>query len=189
MLFLNFNSLPFPVLDTTHLTLRKIINTDAPVIFALRSGQQTMQYIDKEKIASIKVAQEMIQNMNNQYQNNAAIMWGISLKGTAPLIGTIGYWRIEKDHHRAEIGYMLLPDFWNHGYASEAISCVLDFGFDILKLHSIEANINPLNAASRRVLEKQGFRQEGFFKENYYYNGKFLDTELFSLLQIYRPKK
>lgn len=188
MLFLNFNIMLFPVLETTNLVLRKITLKDAPVIFELRSGDRSMQFIDKEKIASLKIAQEMIQNMETQYQSNAAIMWGISLKGSAPLIGTIGFWRIEKDHHRAEIGYMLLPDYWGRGYASEAIKQVLDFGFEILKFHSIEANINPNNLASRRVLEKQGFRKEGFFKEDYYFNGKFLDTEVYSLLEKYRPK-
>lgn len=186
MLNLNFN--PFPILETGRLVLRKIILTDAPELFELRTSDKTMEFIDKEKIASMQVAQDMIQNIDFQMQNNAAIMWGISLPGSAPIIGTIGYWRIVKDHHRAEIGYMLNHGYWNKGFITEAMQTVIDYGFAKMKLHTIEANINPHNLASRRVLEKQGFQQEGFYRENYYFNGKYLDTAVFSLLKSSRVK-
>lgn len=186
MLNLNFN--PFPILESDRLILRKMILTDAPQLFELRTGKETMKFIDKDKIASVQVAQEMIQSMDVQMQNNAAVMWGITLPGSAAIIGTIGFWRIVKDHHRAEIGYMLKPEYWNKGYISEAINAVINYGFQKMKLHTIEANINPHNLASRRVLEKQGFQQEGFYRENYYFNGKYLDTAVFSLLKSNRAK-
>lgn len=181
MLQLNFN--PFPILETERLILRKSILTDAPELYVLRTSDKTMEFIDKERIASVQVAQEMIKNMDLQIQNNTAITWGITLPGFAPIIGSIGFWRIVKEHHRAEIGYMLHPDHWKKGLISEAIKAVLNYGFEHMKLHSIEANINPKNLASRRVLEKHGFQQEGFFKENFYFNGKYLDTATFSLVQ------
>ncbi|MBS1729751.1 MAG: GNAT family N-acetyltransferase [Bacteroidetes bacterium] len=183
---LNLNFHPFPILESERLVLRKMILTDAPQLFELRSAEKTMRFIDKEKIASVHVAQTMIQNMDAQMHQNLAITWGISLPRSPYIIGTIGFWRIEAEHHRAEIGYMLHPDFWNKGYITEALHLVIDYGFSIMKLHSIEARINPQNLASRRVLEKQGFQQEGFFKENYYFNGNFLDTAVFSLLQSSR---
>ena len=186
MLQLNFN--PFPILETNRLILRRKILTDAPELFILRTGDKTMEFIDKEKIATVQVAREMIKSMDVQIQNNAAITWGITLPGSAPIIGSIGFWRIVKEHYRAEIGYMLHPDFWNKGFISEAMNAVIDYGFEQMKLHSIEANINPKNLASRRVLEKQGFQQEGFFRENFYFNGKYLDTATFSLIQSYRLK-
>ena len=186
MLNLNFN--PFPILESERLILRKLILTDAPQLFELRTGEETMKFIDKDKIASVQVAQDMIQNMDFQMQNHAAVMWGITLPGSAAIIGTIGFWRIVKDHHRAEIGYMLKPEYWNKGYVSEAMNTVINYGFQKMKLHTIEANINPHNLASRRVLEKQGFQQEGFYRENYYFNGKYLDTAVFSLLKSNRAK-
>ncbi len=186
MLNLNFN--PFPILESERLVLRKIILTDAPELFELRTGEKTMEFIDKDKIASVQVAQDMIQNMDFQMQNNAAIMWGITFPGSAQIIGSIGFWRIIKEHYRAEIGYMLNPEYWNKGYVSEAMNSVINYGFNKMKLHTIEANINPHNLASRRVLEKQGFQQEGYYRENYYFNGKFLDTTVFSLLKSNRVK-
>jgi ribosomal-protein-alanine N-acetyltransferase len=51
-----------------------------------------------------------------------------------------------------------------------------------MKLHSIEAHVNPNNIASIKLLEKNGFIREAYFKEDYFYDGKFLDTAVYSLL-------
>jgi len=59
---------------------------------------------------------------------------------------------------------------------------VLAFGFIELHLHSIEANVNPGNAASIRLLERNHFTREAYFRENFFYNGKFLDTVIYSKL-------
>ena len=98
------------------------------------------------------------------------------------LIGTIGFWQIDKENYRAEIGYLLHPDQQGNGLMQEAIETVLQYGFQTMKLHSVEANVNPANIASIKLLEKKKFNKEAFFKENYYYNGKFLDTSVYSLL-------
>ena len=68
----------------------------------------------------------------------------------------------------------------------EAMKGVLQYGFETMKLHSVEANVNPGNNASTKVLEKNGFVKEAYFKENYYYNGKFIDSAIYSLLTPYR---
>jgi ribosomal-protein-alanine N-acetyltransferase len=60
---------------------------------------------------------------------------------------------------------------------------LLKFGFRGLNLHSIEANINPQNENSKGVLEKIGFQKEAYFRENYYYKEKFLDSEIYCLLE------
>jgi ribosomal-protein-alanine N-acetyltransferase len=65
---------------------------------------------------------------------------------------------------------------------SEALQAVINYGFTSIKLHSITANVNPNNQPSIRLLEKNGFVREGYYKENYYYNGKFLDSAIYSLL-------
>lgn len=89
---------------------------------------------------------------------------------------------MDKEHYRAEIGYSLLPDYWSKGYMAEAARCAIDYGFSMLNFHSIEANVNPNNAASIRLLEKMNFVREAYFRENFYYDGKFLDSAIYSLL-------
>ena len=125
----------------------------------------------------------MIRLMDQNIATNDAIAWGITLKDSDSLIGNVAFWRIEKEHYRAEIGYVLHPDYWRKGIMSEVLQTVLKFGFETLKFHSIEANVNPENAASIRLLEKQGFVREGYFRENYYYRGQFLDSAIYSLLE------
>jgi ribosomal-protein-alanine N-acetyltransferase len=64
----------------------------------------------------------------------------------------------------------------------EAMNLLIKYGFDTIKLHSIEANINPNNTNSRNVLIKNKFKKEAYYRENYYFNGQYLDSEIYSLL-------
>ena len=97
-------------------------------------------------------------------------------------MGYIGFWRIMKEHHRAEIGYALHPDLWGQGLMSEAVAATLHYGFQKMKLHSVEAGVKPDNTASIHVLERSGFILEGHFKQNYCLNGVFVDSMVYSLL-------
>ncbi len=181
MLELNFS--PFTQIKTERLLLRRVTNADAPELLFLRSDETIMKYIDREKLKSLEEAAIFIKTIDEAINNNEKIMWGIALKDKPNnLIGNIGFWRFINQHYRAEIGYMLHPDFWNKGIMQEALLATIDFGFKEIKLHSIEAHINPENIASGNVLEKCGFIREGYFKENYYLKGKFIDTVVYSLL-------
>ncbi len=88
-----------------------------------------------------------------------------------------------RNNVRAEIGYAMKPEYWGKGYIQEALIKVIYFGFNEFCLHSIEANVNPDNASSIKLLEKCGFKKEAYFKEDYFYNGKFLDSVIYSLLE------
>lgn len=173
---------PFTELCTERLHLRQVKKSDTPEVLVFRSDDRIMLYLDRAKLQSVAEAEEFIAVMNKAIDENNGITWGICLKNADKLIGTIGLWRFIKQNHRAEIGYTLHPDFWGQGLMQEAMKAVIDYGFQKLNLHSIEANINPDNQASRRQLEKHGFVQEAHFKEDYYFQGKFLDSVIFSLL-------
>lgn len=177
------NFIPFPELTTDRLILRSITLADANEVFLLRSSPQTMKFLDKEPLHSIAEAELLVNKIINALNNNEGITWGISFKENPGLIiGSIGFWRIMKEHFRAEIGYMLLPEYCKKGIMKEALLKVIDYGFDQLKLHSIEANINPSNIASAALLTGNRFIKEAYFKENFYFDGHFLDSEIYSLI-------
>lgn len=181
MLELNFS--PFPELKNKRVLLRRMKDTDAPELLLMRSNEAVMQHIGREKMKTLTEAEEFIQKINSSVDNNEAIMWAIVLQDKPEtMIGTICYWNILKDHYRAEVGYMLLPDHWNKGIMKEALMTVIDFGFNEMKLHSIEGHINPENVVSGVVLEKCGFTREAYFKENFYFQGKFFDSAVYTLL-------
>jgi ribosomal-protein-alanine N-acetyltransferase len=173
---------PFPFLETARLRLRNVVQEDAPEIYYLRSDESVLQYLDRMPATSLEEAAQFIQTSNRQEQNGDAITWALSLGNDPTLIGTIGFWNIKKEHYRAELGYALHPDYQGKGLMQEALTAVLQYGFNAIKLHSVEANVNPGNVASIRLLERNGFTREGYFRENYYFNGQFLDSAVYSLI-------
>lgn len=181
---LQFSFTPFPELKTERLLLRKMTKNDGPEMLFLRSDDRVMQYIDREKTKTLEEAEDFIARINASVDANETIMWAITMANDpATLIGTICYWRMQLEHYRAEVGYVLHPGYWNRGIMHEALVAVANYGFEGMQLHSIEAHINPGNTASGKVLEKAGFTREAYFKENYFCKGQFLDTAIYSLLK------
>lgn len=180
MLTINFT--PFPNLETERLVLRRVNENDANEIFALRSNPETMKYIPRPLAKSIDDALEHIALIDAKIESNEGINWAITYKDNPKLIGIIGHYRIKPEHFRAEVGYMLLPEYYRKGIISEAIKEVVNYGFNEMKLHSIEAIIDPENFGSARVLEKNNFVKEAHLKENEFYEGRFLDTVIYSIL-------
>jgi ribosomal-protein-alanine N-acetyltransferase len=181
MLVLNFN--PFPNLETDRLLLRRIDNNDVKEIFELRSDAETMKYIPRPLVKNLDEAIEHLALIDSGIEKNEVINWGITIKGNTKIVGIIGFYRTKHEHYRSEIGYMLLPEIQGKGIATEAVRVIIEFGFNEMKLHSIEANIDPRNIASERVLQKNGFIKEAHILENEYYDGVFLDTVIYSLLK------
>ena len=180
MLELNFD--PFPSLSTERLNLRRISAEDEEEIFFLRSDKEMLQFLDRDPTRSIDEARSWMRTINEGVDDNQYITWAIALKHDRRLIGTITFWNIKKEHYRAEIGYALHPLFQGQGLMQEAMTVVLEYGFNTIKLHCVEANVNPNNTRSIQLLEKNGFVREAYHRENYYYNGHFLDSAIYSLI-------
>lgn len=180
MLTINFS--PFPNLETERLILRRVLPSDVKEMFELRSNPETMKYIPRPLLTNHEEALAHIQMMEDKIETNEGINWAITLKGDDTMLGVIGHYRIKPEHYRAEVGYMILPEYHGKGITSEAVQCVVDYGFNTMQLHSIEGVIDPENEASERVLQKCGFVKEAHFKENEYFDGKFIDAVVYSKL-------
>lgn len=180
MLIINF--LPFKELETERLLLRRITADDADEILELRGNAETMKFIPRPLATCKEDALDHVNMINEKIENNTGINWAITLKGNPKLLGIIGHYRIQPENYRAEIGYMILPEFQGKGIISESLQAVIAYGFDEMKLHSIEAIIDPGNTASESVLIKNGFVKEAHILENEFFNDKFWDTVIYSLL-------
>lgn len=172
----------FPVLNTERLLLRQMSMDDAPRILALRSDEQVMRYLGRRKMQTLDEAEQLIKGILESYNEKDAVLWGICLKDGNTLLGTVCLWNIQHDNYRAELGYILDAAHWRKGILSECLDAVLPYGFDTMHLHSLEAHVSPKNIASIKLLEKYGFVKEAYFKENFYFNGAFEDTAVYSLL-------
>lgn len=173
---------PFPTLAGKRILLREMVEADAHAILKMRSNVEVMRYLDREPAKSLEDALEYIKKIQFGISSNSGITWAIADAETDLLVGTIGFWRIDVEHYRGEIGYMLQPEHQGKGLMQEAMELALDYAFTQLKLHSIEANVNPDNLASKKILERNGFVQEAYFRENYFYNNRFIDSAIYSLI-------
>lgn len=178
---LNMQFTPFPDLYTPRLHLRRLTPDDANEIFFLRTDKEVQRYIDRPKPQSLDETIKYINDINALLDNNESILWGISFGTDPTVIGYICLFHVEIENCRCEVGYLLHTDQHKKGLMKEALAAVLAYGFDIMQLHSIVASINPGNVASIALLRRVGFTQEAYFKENFFYNGKFLDTAIFTI--------
>ena len=149
---------PFPILKTDRLILRQLVNSDANEIFALRSDDTVNRYLDRKPSQSIEGAKSFIQAISENVKKNDSIYWVISLSDK--LIGTICLFDFADDNIKAEIGYELLPGYQGKGFMQEAVSAVLEFGFQHMGLNSIEAYTHSKNQNSTTLLEKFSFKKQ-----------------------------
>ena len=159
MLQLNFT--PFPNLITDRLVLRQLSVNDENEIFKLRSDESVNKYLSRSKANSVEEARAFINKINTSIHNNESLYWGITLKESSALVGTICLWNISKENETAEIGYELIPDSQGKGIMQEALLKVIEFGFENMKLKTIEAHTHPDNDSSTKLLEKNNFKKIG----------------------------
>ena len=183
MLTVHFSS--FPTLQTPRLTLREVVADDAEAIFKMRSDERVMRYLGRPLHTDISESAQLIEAYRAGFAQHEGVTWAICLHEQPALIGTITFWKMDKVNHRAEIGYTLSADYWRRGIMDEAMTAALEYAFRTLNFHSIEANTAPENEASGRILEKHGFVQEAYFRENFYFEGRFLDSRIYSKINPY----
>ena len=179
---LPFSFTPFPTLTTERLRLRQLRDDDAEKMFLLRSDAEVMKYISKPPAKSMDEIRSHMKVISELHYRNEAINWVITLNGNDSLIGVICIWHIQWQHARGEVGYTMLPDYHGKGIMDESLKAILTYGFNTVKLHSMEAHVHPENQASIKLLEKNNFTREAYFKENFFYDGKFFDTAVYSLI-------
>lgn len=173
----------FPELESERLFIRKLTLEDAPDLQLIRSDKKVMTYMDTDHHVTVAFSKNFISKNLKLYEQKKGIFWALIEKKTGSFIGDLAYWKIDFKNSRGQLGYTLKPEYWGKGLMKEALIQVIDFGFNQLGLHSLEADINTENENSRKLLKKLGFKKEAYFRENYYYNGAYLDSEIYSLLK------
>lgn len=173
----------FPKLETSRLILREIGNEDIKSIFSIFSNSGVTRFYGMEPMENVNQAKQLITNFTKSYQKNQGIRWGIVKKEDNELLGTIGFNNWVPKNKRAEIGYDLHPSNWRKGYATEAIQCVMSYGFSEMDLNRIGAIVYLENKASSQLLKSIGFAAEGILKDYMLQDGHFYDVTMFSLLK------
>jgi RimJ/RimL family protein N-acetyltransferase len=173
------------ILTTARLKLRPMDERDIPAHYAVFSDPEVARYWSREAWTDIAQAEESIKATMAAHEDGSGVRFGIELLSTGELIGNVGLYSFFEQNRRCDIGYALASKHWNQGYATEALRAAIRYGFDVLNLNRIEADIDPRNVGSGRVLEKLGFRKEGYMPERWFVSGEFADTVNYGLLKRY----
>lgn len=173
----------FPILKTNRLTMRDIRPEDAEAIYNMRSNGRVNQFIPRPKMETLDQSQVLIDRTIEAYQNRQAIGWAGILRDGNTIIGTCGFNSIEFPNLRAEIGGELGIEYWGKGIAQEAVVAIINFGFQTLGLHTIEAKVAPDNRGSVFILERLGFVKEAHYRDRGILNGAFADMAVYTLFE------
>ncbi|MFD3449842.1 GNAT family N-acetyltransferase [Microbacteriaceae bacterium 4G12] len=173
----------FPVLETKRLVLREITKNDAPSMFQYFSRDDAMKCYGMNTFKDLSQAEALAENFQRAFEEKRGIRWGIVTKENDEFIGTIGFHAWSVPHKRAEIGYEIHPNHWRKGYAQEALQAAIAYGFGEWDLNRISAVVFIENTPSHKVLQNNGFTQEGVLREYIYQNDIANDVMSYSLLR------
>ena len=139
------------------MVLREIAQEDALEIFKNFSDPEITKWFFEEPYTQLTQVYEIIAKFNRDFLEMKGLTWGIILRENGEFIGTCGYDNLEISHH-GEIGFDLSKEYWGKGFMTEALSAIIDYGFEILDFARIEADIFSNNLRAMRVLEKLSFQ-------------------------------
>ncbi|SDK54357.1 GNAT family N-acetyltransferase [Microbulbifer yueqingensis] len=170
-----------PTLEGDGVQLRWLEEADLPALLALFGDPEVVRFMAISRLRSRTEAELFLQSIVEGFQEGSLYQWGVELDGQ--LVGTCTLAGINRDNRHAEIGFALDPARRGRGVMVRAVRPLLDFAFGQLDMHRIEADVDPRNTPSIRLLEKQGFTREGLLRERYLEEDGFQDAIIYGLLR------
>lgn len=172
-----------PVITTPRLVMRWISEDDVDALFDVFSDPKVMRYWSSGPLADREAAAAMQREIADGNRSGLRWKWGLALRDTNTLIGTVTLFNLSLDNGRAEIGYAMGSKYWGQGYMNEALTAMIVHAFEVLNLRRLEADVDPRNTSSVRTLERLGFQREGFLRERWHVGGEIQDAYFYGLLR------
>lgn len=172
-----------PVLYTDRLVLRKISMDDTDDMYEYSKDSEVTKYLLWSPHPDKAYTFEYISYLQNRYKTGDFFDWAIICPESGKMIGTCGFTRFDFQHNSGEIGYVINPKYSGKGIATEASARIIRYGFEELALNRIECKYMIDNAASRRVMEKNGMIFEGIRRQGMLIKGNYKDIGICSILR------
>lgn len=170
-------------LESPRLLIRLVTEADLPALLDVNGDDAVTQYLPYASWSGIEDARAWFARMNALQAAGGALQFAIIEKRADRAIGTCLLFRHEESSERAELGYVLGREHWGQGYMREALRRLIDCAFGELLLRRLEAEVDPRNARSTRVLAQLGFVQEGLLRERWLTRGVPCSVSTYGLLQ------
>lgn len=177
-----------PILSTQRLRLRQFRAEDVDAMHECFADADAMRFwnhpVFVKRIETERAVRNFVDCTPSYYR-----FWAIADASTDRCVGLVNYHDGHIRSKRVSIGYVVAPARQRQGFATEAVSAMLDFCFDDLGLHRIQAFIHPDNKASIALVAKFGFRREGLLRDNLRVGEVWRDDVLYALLRTDRFKQ
>ena len=171
-----------PTLHAKRVTLRWLKESDVRDLYAIFSDPEVARYWSEAAYTEEGQAKELLDRIRTSFASRSLFQWGVVRPDENRVIGTVTLASLDTQNRRAELGFALNRDEWGSGLMSEAVAELVRFAFENLELHRLEADIDPRNDASIRLVERLGFQREGLLRERWIVAGEINDTVLYGLL-------
>lgn len=172
-----------PTINSKRVSLRRYTASDLDPIYEIHADPEVMRYLGGLPMVDLGEAKDFLAEAQENLRQGQSIGWGIARRSDNRLIGTITFFNLDAVAHRAEIGFALGRAHWGMGYMQEALQAALGYGFNELDFRRFEADVDPRNLPSIRLLERVGFQKEGYLRERWLVPDQTQDAVFYGLLK------
>lgn len=176
-------ALGLPTLRGDRVRLRPVTEADEADLLAVFGDGRHLRFWSHGPLDGLDAARAYRESIEAGMRDRSLFQWAITEAGDDRLVGTTTLASWDRGNRRAEIGFIVRPEVQRRGVASDAVRTALRFGFSEMGLHRVEADVDPENAGSIRLLERLGFQREGHFHERWFtWFEAWKDSAMFGLL-------
>lgn len=172
-----------PSIPAQRVRLRPLADADVPALFAVFSDERVVRYWSAPPMCEPAEAQALLDEIRASFLQRSLFQWGVARVEDNRVVGTCTLFHLDARNRRAEIGYALASDCWGQGLMTEALGALVRYAFGPLDLTRLEADVDPRNAPSIRIVEKLGFVREGLLRERWRVGGEVQDSLMLGLLR------
>lgn len=171
------------IFETARLAARRFRPGDLDAFVAMRDDPEVARYQSWDRFTEDEGRRFIADLATAEPGAPGWFQFALKEKATGRFIGDCGLFIDPGDRRLARVGYTIARPFWNRGFATEAVSALVDDAFGRFALHRVTASVDPRNLASCRVLEKAGFVKEAHFRESEWFKGHWADDAIYARLR------
>ncbi len=170
-----------PVLTGSMVTLRELRLSDAPSLLSMLSTVEVARFISPPP-TTIEGFERFIAWTHRERAAGNYVCYAVVPHGMDSAIGIFQVRQLEPGFATAEWGFAIGSAFWGTGVFIDAAKMIVDFSFDVIGTHRLEARAAVLNGRGNGALRKVGAVQEGVLRKSFLRNGEYLDQTLWTIL-------
>jgi [ribosomal protein S5]-alanine N-acetyltransferase len=170
-------------IESVRTRLRIVERSDLPDLMLVNGDDEVTRFLPYATWKTPDDADAWYERVTGIQASGTALQFVLVEKTTGRAVGTALLFRYDEGSNRAELGYVLGRQHWGKGLMLEALHALVGHAFEVLGIRRLEAEVNPANSASVRVLERLGFTKEGLLRQRWVAKERPYDVAAYGLLR------